>query len=306
MTLASPAEASDSPVGPGAPLVVVLALIAGLALATGTVVLLEMAARKVRDEDEAVRLYPLPVLVRVPLIPGARSRRQRNLVRDLPPMLREPYRTLLTQFQHDGVGKIVMFTSASTGDGKTTASISLATTMALSGHSTILLDMDLRKPGIDEILGVDSRADMLPLLNPEVSLEESLTAVPWMPNLRVLSPVGYRSAQDEPIAERLLDQIGTLLREAGKLADFVVIDTAPLGEVSDALRLVRFADETIIVVRPSNTNRANFEVMRDLLERSGDRPSGLLVIGDRTGASSTYYGYGFERERNTIPLKPRQ
>ncbi len=149
LALAQPAIPSDSPVGPSAALVIALALLAGLAIGTAAAVLLEMTARKVRDEDEATHLYPLPILARVPLLPrSARSSSDDNGWL-MPPPIREPFRTLLTQLQRESKGQVVMFTSGSTGDGKTTSSINLAMAMALAGHSTILIDMDLRKPGID-------------------------------------------------------------------------------------------------------------------------------------------------------------
>jgi capsular exopolysaccharide synthesis family protein len=299
LSLASPAEPSDSPIGPSAPLVLILALLAGLAIGTAAVVLLEMAARKVRDEDEATQLYPLPILVRVPLLPRS-TRRHPERSWDMPPNIREPFRTLLTQFQREEGGKVVMFTSGSTGDGKTTSSVNLAMAMALAGHSTILIDMDLRKPGVDQVLDLDSRASMQTLLDGSAPFEQSLTPFPNMENLKVLSPSNF-DGQDELLVERLMGHFFQLLTEATALAEYVVIDTAPLGEVSDALRIARYVDEMVVVVRPGSTNRANFEVMRDLLERTGDRPTGMLVVGDRTGASSTYYTYGLAQQRKVSP-----
>ncbi len=299
LALAQRATPSNSPVGASAALVIALAVLAGLALGTGAAVVLELTARKIRDEEEAVQLYPLPILARVPVISRATRRKQAAGTWAMPPSIREPFRTLLTQIQREGDHHVVMFTSGSTGDGKTTSSINLAMTMALGGHSTILIDTDLRKPGIANALGISSGQATRGQLDGSTSIERSLVAVPGVEGLRVLSPTTAET-EDEALIERFSEQLPSILEQASKLARFVVIDTPPLGEISDALRISPHIDEIVIVVYPGNTNRANFEIMRDLLDRSGDAPAGLLVIGDRTGASTTYYGYGMEQRRREM------
>ncbi len=298
MSLAQKATPSSSPVGASAPLVIGLALLAGLALATGTVVVLELTERKVRDEDEAVRLFPLPILARVPVL--SRSALSAMAAGDwtLQPHIREPFRTLIAQLQREPDHQVVMFTSGSTGDGKTTSSINLATTMALGGHSTILIDTDFRKPGVSQALRIAQR-DLPSNLDAD-GLEAVLEPVPGVKNLQVLAP-RVLEPQDEAQVEAFVEQLPAILEQATQLADYVVIDTPPLGEISDSLRITPYIDDIIVVVYPGNTNRANYEIMRDLLERAEDRPKGLLVIGDRTGASSTYYAYGIERQRKLGP-----
>jgi capsular exopolysaccharide synthesis family protein len=297
MSLAQKATGSGSPTGASAPLVIGLALIAGLALATGTAVVLEMAERRIRDEDEAVELFPGPILARVPVL----SRNSRRLLGNgnwiMPPDVREPFRMLMAQLQREGKHKTILLTSGSTGDGKTTSSINLAMTTALAGHPTILVDTDFRKPGVSEALDIRP----ITIRNKMVdagSLEAALLRVPGVEHLRVLAPQ-VLDPSDEALIEHFAERMPTMLEEAAKLADFVIIDTPPLGEISDALRITPAADEIIIVVYPGNTNRANYEIMREVLDRAGDRPLGLLVIGDRTGAVSTYYGYGMTRRETS-------
>jgi Mrp family chromosome partitioning ATPase/capsular polysaccharide biosynthesis protein len=298
MSLAQKATPSSSPVGASAALVIGLALLAGLALGTGTAVVLQLLERKIRDEDEAMRLFPLPILARVPVLSRSARRALEEGDWTLQPHVREPFRTLIAQLQRVPDHQVVMFTSGSTGDGKTTSSINLATTMALGGHQTILIDTDFRKPGVSEALRIAQR-DLPPDLS-DGSLEKTLEAVPGVDNLRVLAP-RVLEPQDEAQIEAFVEQLPEILEQATNISDYVVIDTPPLGEISDALRITPHTDDIVVVVYPGNTNRANYEIMRDLLERSGDKPKGLLVIGDSTGASSTYYAYGMERQRKLGP-----
>lgn len=295
MQLAQTASGSGSPTGASAPLVIGLALIAGLALATGTAVVLEMAERRIRDEDEAVELFPNPILARVPLL----SRAQKRALGDgnwiMPPTVREPFRMLMAQLQRESDHRTILLTSGSTGDGKTTSSINLAMTTALAGHPTILVDTDFRKPGVSDALNIQPTVMRNEMADPN-ALEAALQQVPGVEHLRVLAPAVVDPSDDELI-EDFSERMPAMLKEAAKLAEFVIVDTPPLGEISDALRIAPAADEVIIVVYPGNTNRANYEILRELLDRAGDRPLGLLVIGDRTGAVSTYYGYGMTRGR---------
>lgn len=300
MSVAQRALPADSPLGPSPVIVIGLALLAGLAIGTGAVVLLEMTASRIRDEEEAVHLYPLPVLARSPIL-GESGRRRRNMDSlSMQPSAREPFRTLMAQLQREGEGHVVMLTSASTGDGKTTSSVNLALTAALGGHSTILVDADFRKPGVGEALQLDV-GDVRPsvFVDPG-AIEASLVEVPGVDELRVLTP-GTPDSQAEALVERFSERLPATLERASALAEYVIVDTAPLGEIGDALRVTPHVNDIIVVVYPGNTNRANFEIMRDLLERTDDRPTGLLVIGDRTGASYSYYGYGVNRHRGGLP-----
>jgi Mrp family chromosome partitioning ATPase len=89
-----------------------------------------------------------------------------------------------------------------------------------------------------------------------------------------------------------------VLKEAEELADYVILDTAPLGEVSDALRMADHVDGIVVVTRPGHTTRANFEFMRDLLEQTGRTPLGIVSIGSQSGATNSYYTYGLPQRGN--------
>jgi Mrp family chromosome partitioning ATPase len=306
LALAQEAIPSSSPVGASAAIVIALALLAGLAIGTGAAVVLELTAHKIRDEEEAVELFPLPILARVGVLPRGQRRRRVGGRWPMPPNVREPFRTVMTQLQRGSRHQVVMFTSGSTGDGKTTSSINLAMTMALGGHSTILVDTDLRKPGVAGALQVPPPDLSVPTLSKDPgSVERALVAVPDVDNLRILSPSAF-GTQGEASIESFAEMMPAVLQRAAELAEYVVVDTPPLGEISDALWITPHVDNVILVVYPGNTNRANYEVMRDLLDRSGDRPAGLLMIGDRTGASTTYYGYGMEQQRRGLAQMGRE
>lgn len=298
LSLSQRASVPTEPVGAPSWIILVLAALAGFTLGTGAAVLIELLDRRVRDEEELGMLYPLPVLTHVPLLGRRLGRSPDTSPKSAPPGVREAFRTLQVQLDTGagGLPRTVMFTSATTGDGKTTSAANFAFALVGAGHRVILMDFDLRKPDIGNTLGVQPKRGLVSLLASDAKLSDLLVQTPELPPLRVV-PAGAEG--DVVLLEALSRRLPDILAEARSLADYVVIDTAPLGEVSDALRLAALVDDIIVVARPGNTNRANFELMRDLLDRTGRTPTGMLVMGDARGRSNSYYAYGLAREQSS-------
>jgi Mrp family chromosome partitioning ATPase len=235
-------------------------------------------------------LYPLPILSRIPLLPrGARDATSFELI---PPRVREAFRTLQVQLplESSTSGRTVMFTSASPRDGKTASAIDFALVLAASGLRVILLDLDLRKPEIGERLG--AHANYSGFVRADASLHELLVEVPSVPGLHMVSTPPRGDVK--PLLETISRRLPELLREAREAADYVIVDTPPVGQVSDALRVAMAVDDTIILVaRVGNTLREELQHTRELLDRMALTPTGLLLIGG-TESGDIYGEYGAE------------
>jgi capsular exopolysaccharide synthesis family protein len=297
LQLSQPAVGATA-IGTSRPVVLFMAVLAGLALGSVAAVLVEMADRRVRTEDELLALFPLPVLARIPLYsrgqwrpPGPSSN---GLPWEMPPGVREGFRTLVAQLEGGdrGRGKTIVVTSASTGDGKTTSAINLAVSLAAGGESVILIDSDIRKPDVGATLGVTRAARLRQVLDGSSEIGSFLKPAPHLPQLSVLA---LRSDEgNTTLVETMNRRLPQLIDDAKARARYVVVDTAPLGEVSDSLHIAGDADDIVIVTRPGHSNRTNLVTMRDLLSRSGSLPTGFVVIGNMPGVSaSSYYGYGY-------------
>jgi Mrp family chromosome partitioning ATPase/capsular polysaccharide biosynthesis protein len=303
------AEEPDSPSGAGPVIILALALVAGGALGAGAAVLIELLDSRIRDEDEALAIFPLPVLARVPVgrhkLIGARSGEPWMLA----PAVREACRTLNLQLspRNGEAGRVVMMTSASTGDGKTTSAINLAATLAASGEKVVLLDFDLRKPDVARQLGVSRPTSLRQMLAGGADLPSLLQSPQSLPSVSVLATGLADGAA--ALLESLYRRLPELVEEARALADHVVIDTPPLGEISDALRLLDVVDDVVVVMRPGNTERNGLATTADLLARAQATPSGFLVIGGSFTPSSSYYSYGLAGRElfvGTPPAPPPQ
>ena len=295
-SLSRTATTPTSAEGAGPFIVILIALLAGFAIGSGAALLLELFDRRVRSESELLAIYPLPVLARVPKL----SRLERTrMSRDgwlMPPAMHETFRTVFAQINSLGEEqpRALMVTSASTAEGKTTSAISLAMAIGASGHSVILVELDLRKPAIARYVGVQPQQTAIPLLNSHLSARRfarMLHDVPYMPNVKILA-VGSDGA-GSGLAHALDDSATVLLEHAASRAEYVVVDTPPLGEVSDALTFAGAVDATILVARPGTTQLRNLEFTRDLLERGGHRPLGYIVVAvPRRGTSGYYHSHG--------------
>jgi Mrp family chromosome partitioning ATPase/capsular polysaccharide biosynthesis protein len=291
LVASGPAVPPNASEGASPILVVFLAIIAGLTLGIGTAIVLELMTRRVRDEEELVALYPMPILARVPHVGQRRQRGPRGAAWYMPPEITEPFRTLTVQLERGGrVPSPLMITSPTKGDGKTSSAINLAVSLAATGSRVILLDFDLRNPRVGSALGLARGYKPTDLLEPSFDLETHLVQPSENFSLSVL-PVLKSDPIDGHLSEPATWGLPHLIDQAESLADYVVVDTPPLGEVSDAARVASAMASILLVVRPGNTNRAHLRTTRELLERIGKGPDGCIMLGapEPTGG---YYGYG--------------
>jgi Mrp family chromosome partitioning ATPase/capsular polysaccharide biosynthesis protein len=288
-SLAQAASLPGAPTGTAAWLVVALALVAGLALGSGAAVMIDTLSDRIRDSEDLLSLYRLPVLAYVPLIPRRERETAAGPVRT-PSASRESFRMIRVQLdtkaaEDSARGRSIMLTSGTSGDGKTTCALGIATALAEAGHPVILVDLDLRKPDLGRILHMGQEAGVTSLLDGSSELPLSDCGIP---QLSVL-PAGPHAS--EALMSPLVERMPEVMYRLRSMAAYVVIDAPPLGEVSDGYELLPFVDEVIVVGRPGNTRRANFEFMRDLLARARRQPLGMVVVGE-TSHRTSYYYYG--------------
>lgn len=281
----SQAAVGGAPTGAATWLIVALALIGGAILGTVAAMAIEMFSHPVRDREELLSIFELPTLASLPRMSGRRRR-------ELPPWELdsigfEQIRMLRVQLSLGG-GPVIMLTSAAAGDGKTTVAAALAASFAEVGASVALLDLDIRKPDLTRVLGVRTIGVSSNGGGPRpVPLK-----IPELPRVLLMpAPAGNLAA-----FERVLGQLPEMLAEARKMADYVIIDTAPVGEVSETLRIAAVADQVVFVGRPRHTDRRRLRSARDMLRRAGAHVVGMVVVGEDPGSLRGDYAYRYSAD----------
>ena len=286
MSVSQLATPSTSPTGAAPWLIVLLALIAGFVLGSVAALGLETFSRPVRDRDEITSLFPVPVLATIPRL---RARRRYGNVSpwEFTPAAFEQMRMLRVQLSLGIANPVIMVTSAGAGDGKTTVAAALAAAFAEVDQDVILMDLDLRKPDLTALLEVEGH-------DAEAGFESQLPygvpiPVPGLPRVKLVPAPRGDLAQ----FEMLIRQLPALLAKARRAAGCVIVDTAPVGEVSEALRVAQICDQVLFVARPRHTDRRRLTLARELLERADAPTVGMVLVGQDAGTPASEYSYGY-------------
>src|SRR4029079_10679600 len=172
------------------------------------------------------------------------------------PVSSEQYRRLaatLHEVQLEKGLKVLMITSAAPREGKTLTAVNLALTLSESyGRSVVLIDADLRRPAVHNVLGIPGNRGLADLLH---SNQSELPVVQVTPRLAVL-PAGKTAS--EPLQGLSSPRMGEVIESFSSTVDWVIIDTPPVGVISDAQVLSRLAQAAIFVIRAQTTS---FEVV---------------------------------------------
>ena len=292
-----------SPSSPRVLLILVGAVIIGLALGIGAAFTAQALDPRLRREEQLRALFSLPILAR---ITRERSRRGPLTRANLTPVGQEGYRTLraaVAAASRDAGGpRSILIGGSGPSEGKSTTAINLATALALTGKKVILIDADLRRPSIGAALETGERPGVVGVLLGEVPFEGALTPAPNTDNLFLLvadrSGTDYADLFSLPAARRML-------AEAEQSADYVIVDSPPLGDVVDGLQLAQHVDEILLVVHLGRTRIRKMRELAELLASSGIRPIGIALLGvSRPGRNYRGYAYGAREAREAgVPVK---
>ncbi len=205
----------------------------------------------------------------------------------------ESFRALRTALLLSTAGrepKLLMFTSAAPGEGKTTTSINLAAILAQRGARVLLIDADLRRPAVHHRLGLEGRLGLSTILSGSSTLEESIQHLDELPSLDILT-----SGPVPPFPTELLSSnaMRELLRYAGEVYTHVVIDSPPILSVTDGVELGGMVDAVILVLRHGKANKHVVRRARDLLIRSNCPLKGIVLnaVDLSSPEYESYYGY---------------
>lgn len=285
-TVMEAALTPTAPVGPGKPFQMALAVAVGLLLGLAFGFLQEMLDDRINNPDDIERLTTLPVLGAVPAFPAG----QEPLVSGLPANshLAEAYRSLRSSIHFAALDRPIqrlLVTSCSQGEGKTVTSLNLATAMAMEGRRVILVDADLRRPGVHRLLGRENSPGLSQILIGMQTVDQVVQDT-QVPNLRVIC-----SGPIPPNPAELLNSpaFDATLAELSERADIVVIDSPPCVPVTDPLIISSRVDGVVLVLNVGETRRGALKHVMAQLGRARARVLGILFNRVDTAKGAYYY-----------------
>lgn len=297
---AAPATLPTAPSSPKVKLSLLAGLLAGLLVGVGAAFLFHALDPRLRREEQLRDRFSSPILARIPRQPHRRGTRP-LLPTELSRAVQEGYltlRTMLTVRTRSAESRAVLITGSGPAEGKSTTAMGLAAALADRGARVILIEADLRKPTfassfkLSEFIGVDS------VLNGEAELSDALVPVP-IHDASVLVLAAHPATDRAPYLP--FETVDKLIDDAKAIADFVVIDSAPLAAVIDALPFAQAVDEVLIVARLGHTRLNKLEEVDELLREHGVRRTGIVLIGESPARGQQYYYGAPEADPHAVP-----
>ena len=289
----------DGKISPRSSIILLIALLIGLAIPALIIFLQQLFRYKIEGHEDVVRLTKLPIIADVAIASNTAKGKADIVVHENQNnQMEEIFRSMRTNLQfmlHEGQ-KVVLFTSSTSGEGKTFTAANLSVSFGLLGKKVILVGLDIRRPRLAELFGIqDHRHGITNLLVKEsptaAEVREQILPSGVNKNLDLLMAGPVPPNPAELIARKSLEDIIGILKDE---YDYIMIDTAPVGLVTDTLQISRVADASIYMCRADYTPKANFEMINALANEK-KLPNMAVVLNGIDMSKKKYgyyYGYG--------------
>ena len=286
-------------ISPKSAIIMLIALLIGLAIPALVIFLLQLFRYKIEGHEDVARLTKLPIIADVAIASNTAKGKADIVVHENQNnQMEEIFRSLRTNLQfmlHEGQ-KVVLFTSSTSGEGKTFTAANLSVSFGLLGKKVILVGLDIRRPRLAELFGInDHRHGITNLLVKDAptaaDVQEQILPSGVNKNLDLLMAGPIPPNPAELIARSSLEAIIKALKDK---YDYIMIDTAPVGLVTDTLQIARVADASIYMCRADYTPKSNFELINALANEK-KLPNMAMVLNGIDMSKKKYgyyYGYG--------------
>ena len=309
--IADPARANDNPVFPNMRLNVIFAFFFSGLLALGAAVLNDLADKSIRDPEQIASLFKTEVMGSLPmvkswrrrpspasmseggttaLVPADRSEQEsrRHNVTGFEEAIRTLRNSILLG-SFDRRLRSLMSTSATPAEGKTTTAVHLAIAHAQQKHKTLLIDCDMRRPGVHSKLGINPELGLAAVLQNGLQWRGKLVKLVELPDLDIL-PSGFSSRRAADLIGASLPRI---LEEAVPDYDLIIIDSPPMLGFPEPLQMAAAVDGVVLVALAGQTNRNAVGSALTTLQRVRAHVVGLVLNEVTKDMSDSYHYYGY-------------
>ena len=290
------AIADDIPVFPKRGIIYLVALVLGFVIPVAVIFLIDLTKFRVEGHADVEKLTSVPIVGDIPLTNEKNAKdgsiavfeNQNNL-------MSETFRNIRTniQFMLQNDRKVILVTSTVSGEGKSFTSANLAISLSLLGKKVVIVGLDIRKPGLNKVFNLSSKEQGITqyLSNPEMDLMSLVQPSDVNKNLFILPGGTVPPNPTELLARDGLDKAIDMLKNN---FDYVILDTAPVGMVTDTLLIGRVADLSVYVCRADYTHKAEYTLINELSHEQ-KLPNLCTIINGvdlKKRKYGYYYGYG--------------
>ncbi|MBB6424395.1 GumC family protein [Sphingopyxis sp. JAI128] len=287
VSLVDRAKPADSPSSPSLLFNMAIALLAGLGLAAGIVLLLEKMDSSIRDPQDVQPRFGLPLLGVIPEVFGQSVVEE---ISDKKSAVYEAYLSLMTNLTfltEHGAPRSIMLTSSRPQEGKSNSSLCLATVLAATGKSVILVDADVRNPSLNRYLEIPNQRGLSHYLSGDDDLNGMIAELPKY-GFSIIT-----AGKMPPNAAELLgsDRLGGLISTLLNRYDHVLVDSPPLLGLADAPLIARRVEGVLFTIEANSTKNRVIATALNRLRMSGAKLFGAIVT--KVGLRNQVYGYGY-------------
>lgn len=286
-------------VSPKGSIIMLIALIMGIAIPSLILYVINFFRYRIEGHEDVASLTKLPIIADIVVASETAKTRADIVVHENQNnQMEEIFRSMRTniQFMLKEKQNVIMFTSSTSGEGKTFTAANLAVSFALLGKKVILIGLDIRKPRLAELFKINNHNNgitpLLTMTNPEWSdVKKQIVPSEINNNLDLLMAGPIPPNPAELVSRPALEQVLNLLREN---YDYVLVDTAPVGLLTDTLQIGKHADICIYMCRADYTPKASFGMINELAAEN-KLPNLCIAINGIDLSDKKYgyyYGYG--------------
>jgi len=282
-----PPKADVIPISPKKGIIYIAGLIAGLIFPIIIIFGQDLLNTSIKTKEEITSLTRVPVIGEISHNGSADNLIVANQSRSA---ISEQFRALRTNLSFYLKSKnenVILLTSSMSGEGKSFTAINLGNILALAGKKVLLMELDLRKPGLSAKLGVANEIGFSNFtIDSNIKASNIIKPLSISKNMFILSS---GPLPPNPAETLMSDRVPDLIEQLKNEFDYIIMDAPPVGIITDAQLLSEYADVTIYLVRQKVTQKNQLAIVEDLYKNGKMKNLGIVV----NDIISKYYGYGY-------------
>ena len=271
------AYSSPSPIAPNYPIVLIAAMILGLISGIILAFIRNGLNNSIKSIEELTEQINLPLYGQIPLL--KKSNIGLEVYKQIDSLFTESYRALRTNLQLSGLKKndsnIILFSSTTAGEGKSTTVANMGAIFQIAGYKTILIDLEMRKPTLHQIFNLNS-----PLIGVSGYLrgEEKLEDIIYPTHHRNLDVIPVGIAPSNPSELIISSRLPKLLDQLKGQYEYILINSTPFGLITDTKHILPFSDLTLVVLRENYTKKVSISNLKSILQQDEIKNMGMVLI----------------------------